>query len=336
MKIVESLLNSWPRWAPWLSFSTARHAIHRELGCSRDERLLIINIDDAGLCHSHNEAIAQALERGAATSCSVMTMTPGFEEFVGMAREHRRWSVGIHLVLTSEWPRLHWGPVAGSRAVPSLVTREGHFHPRLIDALVRGRAAEVRREWRAQITRALDAGLEVDHLDCHMGPYHFRPGFFSIARDLAREFGLALMVVAPWHRWLSRRVGVPCGDWPVIVLHRSGGRRLWRTVEDRRRQLLQRFTALRPGVSFFWTHISEDDEEWRSIRPPHEDLEQEDYPGEHRDQYEERITDYRLLSDPTFREEIEALGIRLISYAPLRKLAQDRAREARGEPTRIG
>ena len=170
-----------------------------------------------------------------------------------------------------------------------------------------------------------DAGIAVDHLDCHMGPYHFRPGYFAIARDLAREFGLALMVVAPWHRRPARKAGVPCGDWPVIVLHRSKGVRLWRTVDDRRRQLRERFAKLRPGVSFFWTHISLDDEEWRSIRPPHGDPDQEDYPGEHQDQYEERITDYQLLSDPSFREEIEALGVRLIGYGPLQALARRRA-----------
>jgi hypothetical protein len=155
-----------------------------------------------------------------------------------------------------------------------------------------------------------------------MGPYHFRPDFFKMARDLARQHGLAQRIVVPWRQLPSRRQGVPCGDWPVIIPHRQGGRRLWHTVEDRRRQLLDNFADLRPGISFWWTHISLDSEEWRSIRPPQGNPEEEDYPGEHRDQYEERITDYQVLADPTFRQELEAMGIQLLSYGPLRRLAR--------------
>jgi hypothetical protein len=155
-----------------------------------------------------------------------------------------------------------------------------------------------------------------------MGPYHFRPDFFKMARDLARDHGLALRIVFPWRQLSSRRQGIPCGDWPVIIPHRQGGRRLWHTVEDRRRQLLDRLGDLRPGISFWWTHICRDTEEWRSIRPPQGNPDEEDYPGEHRDQYEERITDYQVLADPTFRQQLEALGIQLLGYGPLCRLAR--------------
>ena len=132
---------------------------------------------------------------------------------------------------------------------------------------------------------------------------------------------MGMRVVAPWRQLPCRAKGVPCGDWAVVNPHREGGRRIWHTKEDRRCQLLSRFRDLQPGISLWWTHISMDDDEWRSIRPPDEDLDKEDYPGEHRDQYEERIVDYRILSDPSFKEDLESLGIRLISYRDLKDLA---------------
>jgi hypothetical protein len=154
-----------------------------------------------------------------------------------------------------------------------------------------------------------------------MGPYHFRPAFFRIAQELARELRLAMRVAFPWRQAACWRLGVPCGDRAIVIPHRLRGRRLWHTVQERRGQLLTRLGDSRPGLSFWWTHISLDDEEWLSIRPPDEDLDNEDYPGEHRDQYEERIADYRVLSDPSFRAALEERGIHLIGYRLLKELA---------------
>ncbi|MBI4567313.1 MAG: ChbG/HpnK family deacetylase [Planctomycetes bacterium] len=329
MKSVEAFLNNWHSWSrhvPLLMRSRAGGrfglgSMNRLLGAPPDARLLIVNLDDAGLCRSHNLAVERALEGGLATSCTLMTVTPGFAEFATLARANPRWSVGVHLTLTSEWPRLHWGPLLDRRRVPSLSNRRGWFYPTLWEAITRCRPGDVDREWRAQVRRALDAGVNVDHIDCHMGPYHFRPAFFRVARRIARDYRLAMRVVLPWRQAPTRALGVPCIDYAVVIPHRRGGRRLWRTALDRRRQVSAVLAGLRPGLSCWWTHISLDDAEWRAIRPPDEDLDQEDYPGEHRDQYEERITDGALLADPDFRREIEAMGIRLVTYRDLRDAA---------------
>ena len=51
---------------------------------------------------------------------------------------------------------------------------------------------EVRRECWAQIERAMLWGLDVTHLDSHMGTLQLRPEFFDIYLDLAIEFRLPL------------------------------------------------------------------------------------------------------------------------------------------------
>ena len=50
---------------------------NRLLGYPEDARLLIINADDFGMCHSVNEAVFRALERGVLRSTTLMVPCPG-------------------------------------------------------------------------------------------------------------------------------------------------------------------------------------------------------------------------------------------------------------------
>ena len=46
------------------------------LGYSADDRLLIVNSDDLGMCHSANEGVYDSLRNGMATSASLMVPAP--------------------------------------------------------------------------------------------------------------------------------------------------------------------------------------------------------------------------------------------------------------------
>ena len=89
------------------------------LGYADTERLLIVNADDAGMCHSVNQAIIASLERGLITSASVMVPPNWFPEIARYAREHPDRDFGVHLTFTSEWEDYRWGPLCGAAAVPS-------------------------------------------------------------------------------------------------------------------------------------------------------------------------------------------------------------------------
>ena len=168
----------------------ARQAHAAEPG---DAPELAIRCDDIGMGHSVNQAVRQLLATGMPFSASVMVPCPWFLEAAEILRDQPRVSVGIHLTLNSEWRHYRWGPVLGASAVPSLVDENGHFHTSEADFRAAGAdLGEVRRELRAQIQRALDAGLEVDYLDYHMLTALSTPELQRIVEELAREFGVGL------------------------------------------------------------------------------------------------------------------------------------------------
>ncbi|PYP98660.1 MAG: hypothetical protein DMD34_02020 [Gemmatimonadetes bacterium] len=83
--------------------------------------------------------------------------------------------------------------MAGSTAVPSLVDENGFFFPSS-EALHQHnpQVAEVEKELRAQIERALRSGIKIDYVDYHMGTVTRYPEFREVTERLAREYGLGM------------------------------------------------------------------------------------------------------------------------------------------------
>jgi len=148
---------------------------------------IIINADDFGLCAPVNEGIILAHRRGILTSATLMTNTPGFGQAVALARENPTLGVGVHLNI------VRGRPLSPPETVPSLLGSDGRFlaNPgRILRRLATGRIrpAEIERELKAQIEKALATGLALTHLDSekHM---HAAPAVFKIVLRLGREYG---------------------------------------------------------------------------------------------------------------------------------------------------
>lgn len=154
---------------------------------------LAIRCDDVGMCHAGNVAVKRLAATGIPFSTSVMIACPWYLEAMEILEGQPQVSVGIHLTLNSEWQHYKWGPVLGSSEVPTLVDENGHFHTTAADfAAAEVDLDEVERELRAQIDRALDAGLKVDYLDYHMLTAVSTPELTAIVETLAEEYGLGL------------------------------------------------------------------------------------------------------------------------------------------------
>lgn len=160
---------------------------------SADRVALIIRTDDIGMSHSVNMAMQKLVSTGMPVSVSVMFACPWYQEAVEILKQHPNASVGIHLVLNSEWKNYRWGPVSGAAAVPSLVDENGYFFP-AAEALRNHNpnVTEVEKELRAQIERALRSGVKIDYVDYHMGTAVMWPDFQAVTERLAQEYGLGM------------------------------------------------------------------------------------------------------------------------------------------------
>ena len=168
----------------------------QRLGFAAADRIAIVHADDIGCCHAANVGAFEALDTGPATCGSVMVPCPWFAEAAGYARERPGVDLGVHLTLNCEYAHYRWGPVLGAAAVPSLVDADGAFPQEVATVAERARPDEVERELRAQVEGALAAGIDVTHLDAHMGAVMLPP-FAEVYAGLALEFRLPLFVVQP-------------------------------------------------------------------------------------------------------------------------------------------
>ena len=94
------------------------------LGYGKNDVLLMVHADDAGLSCSENAATIEALETGIVNSYSIMVPCPWFLDMANFAKHHPQYDCGIHLTLTSEWKQYKFGPVLPYSEVPSFFPRQ--------------------------------------------------------------------------------------------------------------------------------------------------------------------------------------------------------------------
>jgi hypothetical protein len=120
---------------------------------------VLLRLDDVGMNHSVNTAIERVAKTGLPFSVSVMFACPWYQEAAEMLKKYPHVTVGVHLVLNSEWRNYRWGPVLGKTGVPSLVDSVGYFLPSVREFLAsKYDLGEVERELDAQMQRAIGRG----------------------------------------------------------------------------------------------------------------------------------------------------------------------------------
>ena len=101
--------------------------------------------------------------------------------------------LGVHLTLTSEWQTYRWGPISTTRRSSGLIDADGYFWHRLPMLATQMVPEAAEAEMRAQIERALTAGIDITHLDTHMG-VALLPQLIGIYIRLGREYRLPVLL----------------------------------------------------------------------------------------------------------------------------------------------
>jgi hypothetical protein len=285
-----------------------------ELGFQADARVALYHADDVGMCHGANAAFAELSRLGTITCGAVMVPCPWFLEAAELAARDPRLDLGVHLTLTSEWAAYRWAPISTVSRSSGLIDESGYFYRRLpmLGPKVVPEAAEV--EMRAQIERALAAGIEVTHLDTHMGAA-LLPQLLEIYLRLGREYRLPVLFPKNLRDYTSVLdfEGVPLeGYFESLGKLEAEGRPLvdhfrmspWASKEDTDRVYREMAAGLPAGLTLIALHPTKGGE-IEFIAPAKGHC---------------RIEEYRLLKDPDFKKFVSAQGIRTIGFRPLRDL----------------
>lgn len=222
-------------------------------------RTVILHADDVGMCHGANQAFLQLARAGAIDCGSVMVPCPWFAGIAEQAAADPSLDLGVHLTLTSEWFPYRWGPITRG---PSL--RDAHgFFPRDVPSLrAQADAGEAEAEMQAQIERALAAGIDVTHLDTHMGAA-LVPELLPATLRMAKKFRLPLLLPRRIEEYLSvLRLGLvdpasyaaAVADSPIDGFRMTPGHVPGEAGETYRRLLLEvgggtTFVALHPNLA---------------------------------------------------------------------------------------
>lgn len=141
----------------------------KKLGYSDTDRLIILHTDDIGMCQASVQAFKDLWEFGTISSGAVMVPCPWFPAAAEMCRANPQIDMGVHATLNSEWDLYRWGPVSTREQASGLMDEAGYFHQWNEAVIENAKEEAVTVELNAQVERALAAGIDVTHIDTHMG-----------------------------------------------------------------------------------------------------------------------------------------------------------------------
>ena len=273
------------------------------LGYDADSKLVILSCDDLGSCHAANIGVYSALRDGVATCASIMVPAPWSRHAAMMYSGE---DIGVHLTLNAEHPLYRWGPITHA---PSLLSGDGGFPREIDDLWEHADPAEVLRECRAQIERAILWGFDVSHLAPHLSAITLRPEFFDVYLDLAVEFRLPIRLPSTID---EERAGFPFRRLAAEegVIYPDHFDHDWKAGS--RDRVFDALRSLQPGVTEIHVQPAIDTAEVRALAG---------------DSAQGWIDDLELVTnDPTLRSLIDELGIELIGYRDLRNVMRDHSR----------
>jgi predicted glycoside hydrolase/deacetylase ChbG (UPF0249 family) len=294
----------------------AAPSLGERLGYPADARILIVNGDDVGMCHTANLATIESLERGLMTSATILVPCPWFLEIANYARTHPEKNFGIHLCQTSEWQTYRWGPVASRSEVPGLIDPEGYLWHETPQVYARSSPAEAATEAQAQIRKALAAGVDVTHLDSHMGVLQMHPAYLAKYLELAVEFDLPVRMASQatfaqsgqdtgWRAKFAAQGILFTDDFIYDDLNEE--------PKDVKGYWMRKLASLKPGVTELFIHAGQPTDELKAIT----------------NSWKTRSAEFEVFTnDPELRALVEREKIVRIGYRPIRDLQRRLRKES--------
>jgi predicted glycoside hydrolase/deacetylase ChbG (UPF0249 family) len=284
----------------------------KKVGYSDSDRAVIIHTDDIGMCHASVQAFKDLWAFGTITSGAVMVPCPWFPAVAQMCRENPEIDMGVHATLNAEWESYRWGPISTRDPDSGLLDADGYFNQWHQAVYDNAKPEAVEREVNAQIERALAAGIDVTHVDSHMGtimnPKFIQSYIQAAASRLLPNMlprmdakGMEMVGMSANERQAYEPIlqqienmGVPMLEGLVSMpLNQPNGQM------EIAKDLLGNLPM---GITHFILHPSIDTAELRSIAPD----------------WESRVSNYNTFMSDELKKFIEGEDIKLIGYGQIR------------------
>ncbi len=284
----------------------------KKLGFSNTDRLVIVHTDDIGMCQASLTAFEHLWEFGTISSGAVMVPCPWFSSVAKMCRENPGMDMGVHATLNSEWTAYRWGPISTRDAKSGLFDAEGYFHQWQPAVYEQADAEAVKVEVETQLGRALAAGIDVTHMDSHMGTV-LHPKFIQSYIQTALARGIPPMLPRLDAKGMEGHVSEAeqAAYAPVLEYLEAQGVPLLDgmygmplSAEGDHFEIAKQLLGEAPvGISHFILHPSVDTPELRAIAPD----------------WQARVANYNAFMSQKLKDFIKNSGIQLIGYRALRE-----------------
>ena len=285
----------------------------KKLGFSDNDRAVIIHTDDIGMCHASVQAFKDLWDFGTITSGATMVPCPWFPAVAQMCRENPEIDMGVHATLNAEWESYRWGPISTRDPESGLLDADGYFNQWHQAVYDNAKPQAVEREVNAQIERALAAGIDVTHVDSHMGTI-MNPKFIQSYIQAAASRLLPPMlprIDAQGMDFMGLSDEEKITYMPLMQQFETMGIPMIDGLlglpldqPDGQMEIAKNLLGNLPiGITHFIFHPSIDTAELRSLAPD----------------WESRVSNYNTFMSDELKKFIEAEDIRLIGYRPIRE-----------------
>ncbi len=286
----------------------------KKLGFANTDRLVILHTDDIGMCQASLAAFIDLWENETISSGAIMLPCPWAKPAAEYCRTHPGVDMGVHASITAEWDGYRWSALSTRDPDSGLMDQDGFLWQTSQETQAHATPEAVTIELELQVRKALDWGVDVTHVDSHMGTV-FHPKFLQAYIQAASQAQVPLLLpradpdsqhfmgmddetVTGFSTLVAQleEQGLPLVDgMAMLPLDQPEGQ-----LEITRKML----SELPAGVTHFLFHPSIDTPELRAIAP--------DWPS--------RVANYHTFMDPELKQFIKNQGIQVIGYHHLRAL----------------
>lgn len=286
----------------------------KKIGLSNTDRAVIIHTDDIGMCHASVQAFKDLWDFGTITSAATMVPCPWFPAVAQMCRENPTIDMGVHATLNAEWESYRWGPVSTRAADSGLMDAAGYFHQWHQAVYDNAKPEAVEKELNAQIERALAEGIDVTHVDSHMGtiisPLFVQSYVQAAASRLLPSMlprlsakGIHLMDIGEQERLAYAPIMEALESLGIPMMDGLLAMPLNEPSEQVQMEMAKDMLGDLPvGITHFVLHPSIDTAELRSIAPD----------------WQSRVGNYNVFMSDELKKFLESEDIKPIGYRDLR------------------